>query len=217
MSESSITVIEKFCPGCAKTKPSVNFGRNRKNWHGLQDYCRQCRSARHAANAEKKAEYDKQYRADNRERLQQYQRDYYKQHREYILRRNRLWLEENREHFLKRCRAYYEENREHALRLWKINYEANKEKYIARARISRAKRRGAEGTHTLEDIEKKYNEQRCKCYWCKEKLNGKYHVDHIIPISKGGGNAPGNLCCACPACNLSKSDKMPWEFSDRLF
>lgn len=32
------------------------------------------------------------------------------------------------------------------------------------------------------------------------------HVDHIIPVSTGGGDAMGNLTTACQGCNLGKSD-----------
>jgi hypothetical protein len=32
------------------------------------------------------------------------------------------------------------------------------------------------------------------------------HLDHIVPVSKGGDNLEGNLVTACDACNLGKSD-----------
>jgi len=31
-----------------------------------------------------------------------------------------------------------------------------------------------------------------------------HHVDHIIPVSKGGGDTMDNLRALCAACNLSK-------------
>lgn len=217
MSESSISVTEKYCAGCATTKPASSFGRNKRYWHGLQDHCRECRSARHAANAEKKAEYDKRYRAENSERIKEYQRRYYEQYRGYVLSRNKRWYEANHEHHNKVSLAYYYANRDTYLRQWKANYEADKEKYIARARANNARKRNADGTHTITDVHQKYEEQGAKCYWCKKPLNGVYHVDHIIPISKGGSNCPANIACSCPFCNLSKGAKMPWEFSDRLF
>jgi 5-methylcytosine-specific restriction endonuclease McrA len=33
----------------------------------------------------------------------------------------------------------------------------------------------------------------------------KLHVDHIIPVSKGGGNVDDNLVTSCTDCNLGKS------------
>jgi len=35
----------------------------------------------------------------------------------------------------------------------------------------------------------------------------KLHVDHIIPVSKGGKTVPENLRTLCDSCNLGKSDK----------
>lgn len=51
-----------------------------------------------------------------------------------------------------------------------------------------------------------------KCYWCGCRLNGIFHYDHIIPISKGGRNIVANLAASCPTCNLSKHAKMPNDF-----
>jgi 5-methylcytosine-specific restriction endonuclease McrA len=33
-------------------------------------------------------------------------------------------------------------------------------------------------------------------------------VDHVVPVSKGGTNELSNLQLLCPACNMTKSDKL---------
>jgi 5-methylcytosine-specific restriction endonuclease McrA len=53
----------------------------------------------------------------------------------------------------------------------------------------------------------------CQCCGIKvhdEKISNetKAHIDHIIPISKGGHSEPFNLQTLCRTCNLSKSDKV---------
>ena len=62
--------------------------------------------------------------------------------------------------------------------------------------------------------------QRCRqhghCYWCGSKVGQHCHVDHVIPLSKGGSNGPENIVISCVACNLRKYDKLPQEFGDRL-
>jgi hypothetical protein len=42
-----------------------------------------------------------------------------------------------------------------------------------------------------------------------ESLQGAtFHVEHIIPQSKGGASNLENLALACPGCNLHKADKI---------
>ncbi len=48
-----------------------------------------------------------------------------------------------------------------------------------------------------------------KCTICGRNTEDgvKLHVDHIIPVSKGGKTVPENLRTLCDSCNLGKSDK----------
>jgi hypothetical protein len=46
-----------------------------------------------------------------------------------------------------------------------------------------------------------------KCYLCGCTLDrSQYHIEHIIPRSKGGTNHPSNLAVACVPCNYTKGD-----------
>lgn len=52
-----------------------------------------------------------------------------------------------------------------------------------------------------------------KCQYCGASApDVVLHIDHISPVSKGGGNDIMNLITSCEACNLGKSDK---ELNDK--
>lgn len=85
---------------------------------------------------------------------------------------------------------------------------------------AKAKRRASElsaaGEYTIEDVKLQLRSQKYKCWWCEKPLKGVWHIDHRIPLSKGGSNWPNNICITCPHCNLSKNNKLPHEFNGRL-
>ncbi len=41
------------------------------------------------------------------------------------------------------------------------------------------------------------------CRYCGRRARS-HHLDHVVPVSKGGSNHPSNLVVACPDCNLRK-------------
>lgn len=49
-----------------------------------------------------------------------------------------------------------------------------------------------------------------KCRYCGGV--GPFHIDHIIPWSKGGLTALENLALACASCNLKKGARTPEEW-----
>lgn len=49
-----------------------------------------------------------------------------------------------------------------------------------------------------------------RCEYCKmhQSLQGAtFHVEHIIPASRGGPTTLDNLAWCCPSCNLHKSNR----------
>lgn len=94
--------------------------------------------------------------------------------------------------------------------------KSNAERYRAHHRNRLAKLRTAGGAHSKDDIAFLLTSQQCRCVYCKEKLHDKYHVDHIIAISKGGSNDRRNLQILCGMCNRRKHNKDPIEFAQKL-
>lgn len=87
----------------------------------------------------------------------------------------------------------------------------NPEKARAKSHKRLALKRNAEGHHSAADIRRIYAEQNGCCAYCGVTLDWnvprQVHVDHIIPLSKGGSNWPDNIAIACQQCNCSKADK----------
>lgn len=73
------------------------------------------------------------------------------------------------------------------------------------------------GRHSKRDIERQYCSQKGKCWHCGKPLNNKFHVDHLIPLSRGGTDFSNNIVCSCSECNLSKNNKLCSEWNGRLF
>ncbi len=51
--------------------------------------------------------------------------------------------------------------------------------------------------------------QRCEYCRMHQALQGAtFHVEHVVPSSRGGSDGQENLALACPSCNLHKSDRV---------
>ena len=58
-----------------------------------------------------------------------------------------------------------------------------------------------------------FGEQAGLCFYCGANLEELgWHMEHKIPLSRGGKHDWKNVCLSCPACNLSKHTKTSTEF-----
>jgi|LGVE01.1.fsa_nt_gb 5-methylcytosine-specific restriction endonuclease McrA len=72
-----------------------------------------------------------------------------------------------------------------------------------------------DGTINKKSLESLLIKQNNKCYYCECVLVEK-HLDHYIPLSKGGANSIYNVVWSCPSCNLKKGAKDPIEFANNI-
>lgn len=93
------------------------------------------------------------------------------------------------------------------LRVWK---QANPDKVNANNRRRRERKVGAPGVEpTHDELSQLRRRQRNVCPYCGKKLKGKVHVDHIIPLIRGGSKSLSNLVFTCNTCNCSKGGRIP--------
>ena len=131
------------------------------------------------------------------------------------LAKRKAWKLANRELARRHRRAGYIRLKA-AERAWSVAWKAkNKEKVRAYWRNRKARERNAGGEHTAAEILDIYRLQKGRCAYCRVALKEKYHVDHVLPIARGGTNDRGNLQLTCVDCNLRKSDIDPLTFANR--
>lgn len=231
----------KKCFQCGNNYPATDefFYRAKGNADGLNRACKSCKRQyineyrqKHLEQVRQSAreyqqrvynsryEYKKKYNDEHCAEIRKYQHQYYEEHKKKRNAKSRQWSTEHPERRRAIGRKWYRTHREVAnarKRIWK---NENPEKLRASKHRRRAREFAAEGHWTPDDITKLYKLQKGKCWWrgpdCAIDLSKGYHIDHRIPLAKGGTNWPSNLVLTCPHCNLSKHAKLPDEFNGRL-
>jgi 5-methylcytosine-specific restriction endonuclease McrA len=191
------------CSVCLEWKPATadQFELNSANALGIGYKCRNCAN-----------EYKKKWAREHPESRSQSRRKwteknplyfsthYYSNWKSERLRRN-IYYAKNKEKFVEKRKEYYRRNPEYY--------------YIARHK-RRALKKKSTGSFTQSDIRLLFALQKRKCWYCQKSIEDGYHMDHRIPLSRGGSNDISNIVLTCPHCNLSKNNKLPHEWGDRL-
>lgn len=127
-------------------------------------------------------------------------------HKEEIRLYKKAYREKNRDRLNEEGRAYRLQNLE-KFRQRKLEWQRANPDMV---RAAKARRRCPDGGgFTSKDVVALFEEQKGLCVYCKISLDSEtYHVDHVIPLSRGGGNTKENIALACPSCNTSKGNKL---------
>ena len=132
--------------------------------------------------------------------------------KEYLLK----YYKENKEKIKETMQKYYKGNREQLLKK-ASEYKKTKDGKIS-SRASSGKRRdasldNADGTITKHSLDTLLQIQNNQCFYCKKDLSlladREVHLDHYIPLSKGGAHSITNIVWSCSSCNLQKSSAIP--------
>lgn len=131
------------------------------------------------------------------------------------------WYKANRERIRAKAKSdpgKYRESNIASAKAWK---DANPEKAREYGRMNRRTRRtratDAGGRHTVSDLAEILTSQGSRCAYCRADLRKiKKHVDHIVPLARGGSNWRTNLQFLCAPCNQTKNSKDPNDFARSL-
>lgn len=199
----------KQCKKCGKEYPATPeyFHCEKTGKHGVKSQCKACVNARHR---EKHSEYrvaQREWLSQNKGRLKEYRRRWSKK-----------WKKENpekRKELAKKYRNSPKGIKSHAERnrRWRKN---NPDTVASLAARRRAQKANSAGSFTKEDIRLIGEQQGWRCWWCQKSVRSNYHIDHRIPLSRGGSNDANNIVISCQHCNLRKHSKLPHEWMGRL-
>lgn len=183
----------KSCTECGEVKQASEFYKCSKVKSGLKSNCKQCDRNRAKRYREQNPEKSKFAVAAWRLKNTEHERQYRANNSDRISANFARWASNNTE-MVKATQARFRErnrnkrrNQEHLRRVRKTDSSA---KLV-----------------TERDLRKLLLKP---CIYCGAK---SAHIDHIIPLARGGTHSVGNLAPACQWCNLSKNSKyiMEWK------
>jgi hypothetical protein len=201
----------KNCARCKTEKDLTAFGSNRSRTDGLAGYCKPCNK-----------KYKKDYHEKNSDKHSINGKKWRESHVEEKKDMDRIWIENNRDKSRKIKQRWKDNNPEKVKEMSK-NYsishaeelrQKNKQwrlDNLEKCRLKEHRRRARirqNGVFIVSDKEIK-NLLGKPCFYCGEK---SMHIDHIVPISRGGNHSIGNIVQACAHCNLSKNAKFITEW-----
>ena len=198
-----------ICPLC---KTSFEHGT-----YKVCDICRSKRRERYKSNREKELAYQHNHYLEHKDEKHQY----YIQNRERYAMWGKANWERHKEKYSVAYKQWYQNNKEHHFEnvaRWKKNHPEEwgaikvKGSHARRARLN-----NATGTFTFNEIKELAHQQENKCYYCsKPFFNGNLerdrHIEHKIPLSRGGSNDISNIVLSCSKCNREKYVKTEEEF-----
>lgn len=160
----------------------------------------------------KRATKDKEYRESHRKEVNQRMRIWHSNQAD-----NEEYIERKRE---SRRKTYWNNREKELARQEKWRAENDRSEYNSEwGKANRDKRREStrrrkallKGATVIEPFTKQevWERDNGRCGICLEMADeSDWHLDHVIPLSKGGQHTLANVQVSHPVCNLRKKDKI---------
>ena len=149
----------KTCTSCKETKNASEFYNQTASKDGLHPYCKLCSATRNARNYQAKREY-------YRDRGNATNRRLYQENKEKKLAQNAIWAAENKDRVKAIQKRYAQRHPEQST--------------LKHSRRRARKLQNGVFTVTAKDVRRILQKP---CIYCGEQAE---HLDHIIPVSRGG-------------------------------
>lgn len=202
----------KVCPTCHKILSVDNFGKNKNGPYGLNSECRECKNDRdkkyHQEHREEHLLWSREYVRKNLEKVRQYKHNYYMEHKDEVREYNQEYRETHKEEMASYFHDYYLEHTDEIktrIKEWDKTESGKLSRKNANHR-RKARMRSIEGDYSKDDLKQALEFFNYQCAYSGEPLEQHYHIDHVIPVSKGGTNYIWNIVPANSGPNGTKRD-----------
>lgn len=186
----------KKCGKCKLEKDENDFHKNKAKTDGCATECKDC-----------KKRLDIKYREENRDYYLNYLRSYREENKNELDAKKKVYISQNKEKHQTRIHKWYLKNQDSIKARVSLYKKEHPEQYqMYNNRRAASKKTDIVDIFTHQDIINKYGN---KCFYCPGSFD---HIDHYMPLSKGGMHTLENVRPSCVECNLTKSNKLPEEF-----
>ena len=179
-----------------------------------KDKIKEYKKQYYQANKDKIKNRIKEYKKNNKDKIKEQQRQYYEKNRNNEIKRVTLYRINNIDKIKEYKKQYYQKNKKY-YNQWRIENkdyfkeyrENNKDYFKAAYHKYRTKKVNNGGYYTKEQYNYMLEYFDYKCAYSGKCIKSNLHIDHIIPVSKGGVSYIWNLIPSTPSANLSKNNR----------
>lgn len=194
-------IITQKCTKCKTEKTFDMFSKDKRRKYGVQPICKNCNKLYYLNNINN---------VDNR--IKEYRKEYKRKNKDILNLKRRIYYENNKEKHI----SYYKLNKEKIAKYYREYFKTELGKVASKNARHKRRLKLKNGDVTNEQLLELQQNSKV-CYWCNTTLKNKVvHIDHYVPLAKGGKHTLDNLVVSCEKCNRSKHAKDPIKFANSI-